>query len=365
MKHINKRFIIIFILIAAQNVNGQLNQDLENYFLSTYNAEKLKFIECTQLEGLKESNLINTDCKISQALSDASFILYDKKVVRKPSLLNNFTDYKPTKKQTPIYPTAMKNNGKMGYVIVEYDILADGRTANHSVFKSMCGDPTNPKTKYVSCRYFDSSAIQAARKLEYKPTTYNQSPIIFKKAKHRFTYIMAPSLEEVVRGGSAYKELLSKIADNDLEKALTIAKKNLNKDPLFIYQKARIACIQDRHADCINLLGDFDNKILEKDKQVSEIIHVTSFTMLVYALFNLNRYDEIIELEEFYLPYALEQKNYKAALAITNLYIAAAYINLGNLQKGVYYMAIASKNTSSDSEKEFIDSFIEKISSYL
>ena len=45
--------------MVAQNVNGQLNQDLENYFLSIYNAEKLKFIECTQMEGLKESNLIS------------------------------------------------------------------------------------------------------------------------------------------------------------------------------------------------------------------------------------------------------------------------------------------------------------------
>ena len=113
------------------------------------------------------------------------------------------------------------------------------------------------------------------------------------------------------------------------------------------------------------MINDFDNAIQEKDKRVSEIIHVTSFTMLIYALFNLNKYDEIIELEELYLPYAIEQKNYKDVLAVTNLYVAAAYINSGNLQKGIYYMALASKNTTSDSEKEFIDSFIEKISSYL
>lgn len=365
MKHISKKFLIFFIFMAAQNANGKLNQDLENYYLSIYKNEKENFNECVQSEGLKGANKINTACEISQLLSDASFILYDKKFVQKSSLLSKFTDYKPIKKQNPIYPTQMQNRGKMGYVIVEYDILTNGTTTNHSVFKSMCGDPTNPKTKYVSCRFFDSSAIQAARKLEYKPTTYNQSPIIFKKAKHRFTYIMAPPMEEVVRGGSAYQELLSKISDNDLEKSLSIANKNLNKDPLFVYQKARIACIQDRHADCIDLLGDFDNRILKKDKQVSEIIHVTSFSMLVYALFNLNRFDEIIDLEEFYLPYSLEQKNYKNILAITNLYIAAAYINTGNLQKGVYYMALASKNTTLDSEKEFIDLFIEKISSYL
>ena len=351
--------------MAAQNANAKLNQDLENYYLSIYKNEKAKFNECVQSEGLEEANKINTTCKISQPLRDASFILYDKKIVHKSSLLNKFTDYKAIKKQTPIYPTAMKNRGKMGYVIVEYDILTNGRTANHNVYKGMCGDPTNPKAKYVPCGFFDASALQAARKLEYKPTSYNQSPIIYKKAKHSFTYIMASPLDEVDRGGSAYQELLSRVAANDLEKSLSIADKNLKKDPLFAYQKARIACIQNRHLECIDLLNDFDNAIQEKDKQVSEIIHVTSFTMLIYALFNLNRYDEIIGLEEFYLPYAIEQKKYKDVLAVTNLYIAAAYINSGNLQKGIYYMALASKNTTSDSEKEFIDSFIEKISSYL
>ena len=365
MKHTSKKFLIFFIFMAAQNANGKLNQDLENYYLSIYKNEKENFNECVQSEGLKGANKINTACEISQLLSDASFILYDKKFVQKSSLLNKFTDYKPIKKQNPIYPTQLQNRGKMGYVIVEYDILANGRTANHNVFKGMCGDPTNPKAKYVPCRFFDRSTLQAARKLEYKPTTYNQSPIIFKNAKHRFTYIMDLPLDEVYSGGSAYQELLSRIDANDLEKSLSIANKNQKKDPLFLYQKARIACIQNRHLECIDLLNDFDNKILEQDKQVSEVIHVTSFTMLIYALFNLNRYDEIIDLEEFYLPYAREQKNYKDVLAVTNLYIAAAYINSGNLQKGIYYMALASKNTTLNSEKEFIDSFVEKISSYL
>ena len=351
--------------MAAQNANAKLNQDLENYYLSIYKNEKAKFNECVQSEGLEEANKINTTCEISQPLRDASFILYDKKIVHKSSLLNKFTNYKAIKKQTPIYPTAMLNRGKMGYVIVEYDILTNGRTANHNVHKGMCGDPTNPKAKYVPCGFFDASALQAARKLEYKPTSYNQSPIIYKKAKHSFTYIMASPLDEVDRGGSAYQELLSRVAANDLEKSLSIADKNLKKDPLFAYQKARIACIQNRHLECIDLINDFDNAIQEKDKRVSEIIHVTSFTMLIYALFNLNKYDEIIELEELYLPYAIEQKNYKDVLAVTNLYVAAAYMNSGNLQKGIYYMALASKNTTSDSEKEFIDSFIEKISSYL
>lgn len=365
MKRINNKFLFFLILITAQNSYSQLNEKLEDYFSSVYINEKSKFLDCVKLEGLQKLEKINTLCEISQPLKDAAYILYGIKNTHKSSLLDNFTKYKPLKKQTPFYPASMLGLGMMGYVVVEYDITSNGKTTNHNVIESMCGDPTNPKTHYSSCNFFNGSALQAAKKLEYKPATYKKTPINTKRAKHKFTYIMEPPFEEVDSGNQAYRQLLKSIKDNDLKKSLSIANKNLQRDPLFTYQKARIACIQDRHADCINLLGDFDNKILEKDKQVSEIIHVTSFTMLVYALFNLNRYDEIIELEEFYLPYALEQKNYKAALAITNLYIAAAYINLGNLQKGVYYMAIASKNTSSDSEKEFIDSFIEKISSYL
>ena len=67
--------------MAAQNANGKLNQDLENYYLSIYKNEKENFNECVQSEGLKEANKINTACEISQLLSDASFILYDKKFV--------------------------------------------------------------------------------------------------------------------------------------------------------------------------------------------------------------------------------------------------------------------------------------------
>ena len=365
MKRINNKFLFFLILITAQNSYSQLNEKLEDYFSSVYINEKSKFLDCVKLEGLQELEKINTLCEISQPLKDAAYILYGIKNTHKSSLLDNFTKYKPLKKQTPFYPASMLGLGMMGYVVVEYDITSNGKTTNHNVIESMCGDPTNPKTHYSSCNFFNGSALKAAKKLEYKPATYKKTPINTKRAKHKFTYIMEPPFEEVDSGNQAYRQLLKSIKDNDLKKSLSIANKNLQRDPLFTYQKARIACIQDRHADCIDLLGDFDSRILKKDKQVSEIIHVTSFSMLVYALFNLNRFDEIIDLEEFYLPYSLEQKNYKNVLAITNLYIAAAYINTGNLQKGVYYMALASKNTTLDSEKEFIDLFIEKISSYL
>ena len=41
MKHTSKKFLIFFIFMAAQNANGKLNQDLENYYLSIY--KKIQF----------------------------------------------------------------------------------------------------------------------------------------------------------------------------------------------------------------------------------------------------------------------------------------------------------------------------------
>ena len=365
MKRINNKFLFFLILITAQNSYSQLNEKLEDYFSSVYVSEKSKFLDCVKLEGLQKLEKINTLCEISQPLKDAAYILYGIKNIHKSSLLDNFTEYKPLKKQTPFYPASMLGLGMMGYVVVEYDITSNGKTTNHNVIESMCGDPTNPKTHYSSCNFFNGSALKAAKKLEYKPATYKKTPINIKKAKHKFTYIMEPPFEEVDSGNQAYRQLLKSIKGNDLKKSLSIANKNLQRDPLFTYQKARIACIQDRHEECLEFLNSFEKLILDTNKQVAEIIHVTSFSMLIYSLFNLDRYQEIIELEEFYLPYAVEQKNYKDILAITNFYISVSYINSGNLQKGVYYMALASKNSSSNSEKEFIDSFVDKISSYL
>jgi len=50
---------------------------------------------------------------------------------------------------------------------------------------------------------------------------------------------------------------------------------------------------------------------------------------------------------------------------MTNFYIGAAFINSGNIPKGVFYMTLASRNASSQAQSDYFDSFIDRISNYL
>jgi hypothetical protein len=52
-------------------------------------------------------------------------------------------------------------------------------------------------------------------------------------------------------------------------------------------------------------------------------------------------------------------------LAMTNFYFGVSYINTGNIHKGAYYLGLAAKNSTSKAESDYVDSVIDKISSYL
>ena len=52
-------------------------------------------------------------------------------------------------------------------------------------------------------------------------------------------------------------------------------------------------------------------------------------------------------------------------LVITNFYFGASYINVGNINKGAYYLGLAAKKSKSKVQSDYIDSVISQISSYL
>ena len=79
-----------------------------------------------------------------------------------------------------------------------------------------------------------------------------------------------------------------------------------------------------------------------------------------------SKYNEIIELvNTSYRDYVIEKDTYQNLLSMTNFYIGAAYINSGNIPKGAFYMTLASRNASSKAQSDYLNSFVDKISSYL
>jgi len=363
MKHI-KFFLIIYTFSIA--VGANTNPILIDYFEKVYSEEKNKFLSCIENEGLSKKDQIYSDCRISEELKDAAFITHNKKTISSYDFLDHISAYKSIKKVRPIYPSKMRQEGEMGYLIVKFDIDKNGKTTNHQILERQCGNVYNPRTEFISCDGFDRATLTAVKKLKYEPTQINNEPVVHRDVLHRFTFLMAQEKNVLLDGGAnQYNKLISAMKRNEFERALKIANENLEKDSYFLYQKAVIKFYMKDYKQSVELFNKFSNEVTLNKKEINDEYHVTSFSMLITALFNLGQYQEIVDLEKNYKIYAKERSEYANLLTMTNFYIGAAFINNGNIPKGAFYMTLASRNASSKAQSDYFDSFIDRISNYL
>jgi hypothetical protein len=113
MKHI-KFFLIIYSFSIALGANT--NPILLDYFEKVYSEERNKFLSCIENEGLSKKDQIYSDCRISEELKDAAFIIHNKKTISSYDFLDHISAYVPIKKVRPIYPSIMEQEGEMGYL---------------------------------------------------------------------------------------------------------------------------------------------------------------------------------------------------------------------------------------------------------
>lgn len=78
---------------------------------------------------------------------------------------------------SPVYPAIAERQGLEGYVIVQFDVLADGQVANASVVES-------------SNRVFERSAIQAAQRFRFKPRVVDGAPQVTTGLQNLFRFEM-------------------------------------------------------------------------------------------------------------------------------------------------------------------------------
>ena len=359
MKHIRiwqSLLIINFSLI----IDGNTNPILINHFEKVFEDEKNKFLQCVALENLPSEDQIYTDCKISELASDSAYILYSTKRLVSSDLLDEFKGFESKEKPLLQYPRKMQEIGKMGYVVIKFDINELGDTENHTIQESLCGNLYDPQSDLKPCKGFNRSS------LKYLPTLYKKMPIAHKGALHRFSFLMEElQTIQINKGVRSYNKLLSAMKMNDFNSALDIANENINNDSYFIYQKAAIKFSQKNYIESIELLEKFQSSAINMGKEIKEQYYVSSFSMLVASLFNLGRYQEIIDLEKNYKIYSSDRQKYKNLLSMTNFYMGIAYINIGNIPKGAYYMTLASRSAVSKGQSDYYDSFINQISSYL
>ncbi|MDB4158246.1 hypothetical protein N9730_00600 [Gammaproteobacteria bacterium] len=365
MKHI-KIWITLLLINFSLIIQGDTNPILISYFGKVFEDEKSKFLQCVASENLIPEDQIYTDCKISELAKDSAYILYSNKELDSADLLDEFKRFKSKKKTSLQYPRSMLAKEEMGRVIVEFDINQLGATENHEIQKGLCGNLYDPQTELKPCKGFNTSSLQAAKKLKYLPTSFKEMPITHKRVKHSFTFIMEQNpTVQISKGARSYNKLLAAMKKNDFKTALIIANKNIENDSYFIFQKAAIKFSQKNYTESLELLEKFQLSTINQDKEIIEQYYVISFSMQVDALFNLGRYQEIIDLEKNYKIYSSDRQKYKNLLSMTNFYMGAAYINTGNIPKGAYYMTLASRNAVSKGQSDYFDSFIDQISSYL
>ena len=384
---------------------GNTNKILVNYFEKILEDEKSKFLQCVALENLPLEDQIYTDCKISEALVDSAYILSKTKrpdscgelenltqedqkrtncmVSRNPvpsDLLYKFKKFEIKRNVEAKYPKDMIQKDEDGYVIVKFDINKLGKTVNHEIQQGLCGKLIDPQKELKPCKRFNDSSLQAAKKLKYLPTYYKKIPIVHKGIKHRFTFTMRgiskTNVQISPKSARTYSKLLSAIKKNDFDTALIIANENIENDSYFIYQKAAIKFSQKKYIETMELLKKFRLSAINHDKEIGEQYYVSIFIMQVASLFNLSRYQEIIDLEKNYkiyttdsqtstLIFSSDRNSTANMLSMTNFYMGIAYINTGNIPKGAFYLTLASRSASSQAQSDYYDSFIEQISSYL
>lgn len=85
-------------------------------------------------------------------------------------------EYMPWFKPEPEYPTIALQRGLEGYVIVQFDVTAEGTVENPVVLEAK------------PASIFDRSAIRAAKKFKYKPKILNGKAVRVTGVKNRITY---------------------------------------------------------------------------------------------------------------------------------------------------------------------------------
>lgn len=359
-------YITIFFVTSISASETSFEPRLINYYNDVYLEEKKKFYKCIESENLAPIERIYTKCSVLPSYYEAVHFTENKINASRLDLLKDFKIYRKKHQPKLTYPKSALDKSLMGYAIVKFDILETGKTTNHEIVEGFCGDIYNPMTKFKSCAVFNKSAISGARRIVYEPTFFMNKPIAHKGITHKFTFLMAQNENTLIKKSiKDYNKMVNLINNNDLNGAMSLAEKNLNNDIHFIYQKGKVHLLKKEYAMSVNSLQKFIEKSATDNHWIQEEYYVNTFRMLVEGLFGLEKFQEVINLEKNYSIYYQERNKFEGVLAMTDFYIGASFANSGNFSQAAYYMVRASRNAASPEQKDFIDSILKEVSSYL
>ena len=168
-------FFLSFWAISQKNSVEVQYEDKDFIFLDSAYVDLLRDIH-------RELVLQNEDCVFLETCEDTKTknlgeVLFQKRA----NLL-----YKATYKKQPIYPRKAQVKNIEGYVILAFDIEADGSTSNHYVIEGKC--IKKRVYPFEDCTIFNSAAIRSARTNRYDVDTTSRIIDVPQDVPHKYTF---------------------------------------------------------------------------------------------------------------------------------------------------------------------------------
>lgn len=341
---------------------------IETYFENVYLDEKNKFLKCVEEENLDGINKVNTKCRVSKRIEKSAYILYEKEQIYKEDLLDSFKRFSKTDKSKAIranYPRSMQERGVMGFVLLNFDIDKDGNTKNIEVLDGKCGNMYSPFTTFDQCNSFNSSAKQYMKKVTYNPTTFEGKEIYSMNNKHSISFFLDGEEPLNIMNLSDYRKLIDHINNERLIKASEIAKKNYEKENIFLFQLARINYLNKNFEEAEYYFQSFIKKAEANNDEIPEGILTSTASLMIESMFNQGKYDEIIKMSSNIDTYLKNRKKFSEVIGITHLYIGISLLNTGNVEDGIYYLISSKRKIENEGQIAFINNVLNSASNYL
>ena len=357
---------ILFSIFLCNSIYS--TEIIETYFENVYLDEKNEFLKCIADENLVGSNKINTKCSITERIEKSAYVLYEKERLHKEDLLDNFQRFSKTDKSRNIkvnYPRSMREGGTMGFVLLNFDIDKDGNTKNIEVLEGKCGNMYSPFTSFDQCNSFNSSAIQYMNKVKYNPTTFDGKEIDSMNNKHSISYFLDGEEPLDIKNLSDYRKLISHIQNEKLIKASELAKKNLEKESIFLFQLARINYLNKNYDEAERYFKSFIQEVEANKDEIPEGILTLTASLMIESMFKQGKYEEIIKMSSNIDTYLKNRKTFSEVIGITHLYIGISLLNIGNIEDGAYYLISSKRKIKNEAQITFINNVLSNASNYL
>lgn len=357
---------ILFSIFLCNSIYS--TEIIETYFENAYFDEKNKFLKCIADENLVGSNKINTKCSITERIKKSAYVLYKNERLHKEDLLDNFQRFSKTDKSRTIkvnYPRSMQERGAMGFVLLNFDIDKDGNTKNIEVLEGKCGNMYSPFTTFDQCKSFNSSAIQYMGKVKYNPTTFHGKEIDSMNNKHKISYFLDGEEPLDIKNLSDYRKLINHIKNEKLIKASELAKKNLEKESIFLFQLARINYLNKNYDEAERYFKSFIQEVEGNKDEIPEGILTSTASLMIESMFKQGKYEDIIKMSSNIDTYLKNRKTFSEVIGITHLYIGISLLNTGNIEDGAYYLISSKRKIKNEAQITFINSVLNNASNYL